>query len=455
MVETIASARAERRTSPDLPLMARVRQRLYDRVLIDIEGTVIRQVDEQLRGKIRPGQSIAVAIGSRGVANIARIARATAEGLRRLGGEPFIVPAMGSHGGATAEGQVEVLASLGVTEAFVGCPIRSSMEVVQLGETDDGMPAYLDRNAASADGIVVINRVKKHTDFHGEIESGLLKMICIGLGKKSQADLVHAYGAPGLRYHVPRVARVTLARAPILLGIATLENGYEETAEIVAFRPAEIEAGEKRLLRKNKRHYPMLPLDEIDVLIVDRMGKDVSGTGLDTNVIGRIRIAGEPEPPKPSIRMLVALSLTEASHGNAVGVGLADVISQRLRDQIDDTAMAVNVVTSGFLERGKIPITLPNDRLAIETALSRLPPEVRRKPRIVRILDTLHVAEFDASEALIEELAAKPSVTVAPDRHPIYFDAIGTICQYELGEAGSQRNGSHTSPPSLNELAKI
>lgn len=455
MIETVASVPAERVASPELPAMARVRQRLYDRVLIDIEGAVLRQVDEHLRDRIQPGQSIAVAVGSRGVANVARIARATVEGIRRLGGEPFVIPAMGSHGGATAEGQIEVLASLGVTEESVACPIRSSMEVVQLGQTDDGLPVYLDRNAARADGIIVINRVKKHTDFHGEIESGLMKMLCIGLGKKAQADLVHSYGAQGLRYHVPRVARVTLARAPILLGIATLENGNEETAEIVALRPEEIEAGEKRLLRKNKRHYPMLPLDEIDLLIVDRIGKDISGTGMDTNVIGRIRIAGEPEPPKPSIRMLVALSLTEASHGNAVGVGLADVISQRMRDQIDDAVMAVNVVTSGFLERGKIPITLPNDRLAIETALSRLSPETRRRPRIVRILDTLHVAEFEASEALVEELKDRPSVSVAPDLHPIYFDATGTICPLDPGEPGVPRNGSHTSSQSLNELAKI
>ena len=318
-----------------------------------------------------------------------------------------------------------------------------------------GLPVYLDRNAASADGIIAINRVKKHTDFHGEIESGLMKMLCIGLGKKAQADLVHSYGAPGLRYHVPRVARVTLARAPILLGLATLENGYEETAEIVALRPEEIEAGEKRLLRKNKRHYPMLPLDAIDLLIVDRMGKEVSGTGMDTNVIGRIRIAGEPEPAKPAIRMVVTLSLTPASHGNAVGVGLADVISRRLRDQIDDSVMAINVVTSGFLERGKIPITLSNDRLAIETALSRLSPEIRRQPRIARIVDTLHVAEFEASEALVEELQKKPNVSVQPDLHPIYFDTTGTICPLDLTEPGVEVNGSHRSTESLSNLAKI
>jgi hypothetical protein len=334
---------------------------------------------------------------------------------------------MGSHGGATAEGQVAVLESLGVTEAFVRCPIRSSMDVVHIGETDDGLPVYLDRHAAGADGIVVINRIKKHTDFRGDLESGLMKLICIGLGKKAQADLVHSYGAPGLRKYVPLVARVTLARAPILLGVATLENGYEETAEIATFEAGEIEEGEKRLLRKNKRNYPMLPLDDLDLLIVDQIGKEISGTGMDTNVIGRIRIAGQPDPPTPRIRTIVALSLTEASHGNGVGVGLADIISQRFRDQIDDETMAINVITSGFLERGKVPITLPNDWRTIETALSRLPPESRHQPRVARILDTLHLGEFDISEALQEEVGRRPGVTVAGAPRPLTFDPTGTI----------------------------
>lgn len=418
----------------DAPMMVRVRQRLYDRVLLDLDSVVIREVERRLTGKVRPGQRIAIAVGSRGVANIARITRATAEAVRRVGGEPFVVPAMGSHGGATAEGQVAILESLGVTEAFVRCPIRSSMEVVQIGTTDDGMPVYLDRNAASADGIVVINRVKKHTDFHGDLESGLMKLLCIGLGKKAQADLVHSYGAPGLKRYIPLVARVTLARAPILLGVATLENGYEQTAEILTFDATEIEAGEKRLLRKNKRTYPGLPFDEIDVLVVDWIGKEISGTGMDTNVIGRIRIPGEPEPARPRIRTIVALALTEASHGNAVGLGLADLISHRLRDAMDDEATAVNVITSGFLDRGKVPLTLPNDRAAIETALLRLPPESRRRPRLVRIQDTLHVAEFEVSEALLEDVGSNPNLGVVGAPAPLAFDESNTIVPMAVEE---------------------
>ncbi|MBX6772742.1 MAG: DUF2088 domain-containing protein [Chloroflexi bacterium] len=418
----------------DLPLMVRVRQRLDDRVVIDLDSVVLRQVERHLEGKIRPGQAIAIAVGSRGVANIARIVRSTAEAVRRAGGSPFVVPAMGSHGGATAEGQVAVLASLGVTEAFVRCPIRASMDVVQIGATDDGMPVYLDRNAAEADGIIVINRVKKHTDFRGEIESGLMKMIAIGLGKKAQADLIHAHGAEGIKRYVPLVARVTLARAPILLGIATRENGYEETAEVAVLEPGEIEEGERRLLRRNKRTYPGLPFDELDVLVVDWIGKDISGTGMDTNVIGRFRVPGQPEPRRPRIRTIVALGLTEASHGNAVGVGLADLISRRLRDRIDEAVTAVNVITSGFLDRGKIPITLPDDRTAIETAILRLPPSARARPRLVRIHDTLHCAEFEVSEGLLEEVARHPRLTVVGEPHPMAFDATGTIIPMRLGE---------------------
>jgi hypothetical protein len=424
--------------------MFRVHQRLYDRVLIDLDSMVIGEVERRLRGRVTPNQRIAIAVGSRGVANIARIARGIAEGVRRVGGQPFIVPAMGSHGGATAEGQSEVLESLGVTEVFTRCPILSSMDVVQIGSTDDAMPVFLDRNASEADGIVVVNRVKRHTDFHGDLESGLMKLLCIGLGKKAQADLVHSYGAPGLKRYVPLVARVTLARAPILLGIAALENGYEETAEIVALDPSEIEASEKALLRQHKRRYPMLPLDRLDLLIVDRIGKDVSGTGMDTNVLGRIRIDGQPEPRRPQIRTVVALSLTEASHGNAVGVGLADLISRRLRDAIDDEVMAVNVITSGFLERGKVPITLHSDRLAVETALSRMPPEARARPRIARILDTLHVGEFDVSDAVAAELRGRDGLTVSEAGALLEFDESGQILPLELESI----HGTVTGPAS-------
>jgi len=409
-----------------LPALLPVRQRLWSKRVADLEAEVAGLVHRsKLAGRIGPGFRVAIAAGSRGMANVDRIVRTVAQTVRQLGGEPFVVPAMGSHGGGTAEGQARILAELGVTEERVGAPIRSSMETVYLGETDSGMPVHVDRNAYGADAIVLVNRVKKHTDITAPIESGLMKMIAIGLGKKTQADLIHAYGSRGLRKYIPEVARVVIARAPIALGIATLENGLEDTAEVHAFEPEQIEDGEKRLLRRNKRLLPRLPFDEIDVLIVERMGKEISGTGMDTNVLGRIKIPGEKDPAYPRVQTVIVLDLTEASHGNAIGIGLADLTVRRLVDKIDREATYVNGITSGFLERGKIPITLPTDRDAIETAFSRLSPVQRARPRVARIVDTLHLAEFEASPALVEE-ARRPLEVLGPPR-PLRFDALGAL----------------------------
>ncbi len=410
--------------------MYSVRQRLYDAMLPDVEGTVARLTRaSRLAQTLRPGARVAIAAGSRGISNIDRIIKVVAQSLKELGAAPFIVPAMGSHGGATAEGQLAVLESLGITERYAGCPIHSSMEVVELGTTESGLPVYLDRNAAMADGIVVINRVKKHTDFRSEIESGLMKMVCIGLGKKAQADLVHSYGAAGLRRYIPEVARFTIGKGLVSLGIAILENGYDQTASTVGLEPAQIEAGERRLLARNKRHYPRIPFDEIDLLIVDQMGKEISGTGVDTNVIGRFRIAGVIEPASPHIKMIVTRDLTDASHGNALGIGLADFITRRLADKINFGVTYTNTITSGFLERAKLPIVLENDRQAIETALSRLSPASRSRPRIVRIRDTAHLAEFQVSAALIDEARQRSGLELIDEGSPLAFDERGNLAR--------------------------
>jgi hypothetical protein len=408
------------------PDLLPVRQTLWAKRLEDLEGEVERQVRRsRLGGRIRPGFTVAIAAGSRGVANVDRIVRAVAHTVRAFGGEPFVVPAMGSHGGGTAEGQVQILAELGVTEERVGAPIRSSMDTVVIGHTADGMPVHFDRNAHGADAVVVVNRVKKHTDITSRLESGVIKMIAIGLGKKAQADLIHAYGAPGLRAYIPEVARIALANAPIALGIGTLENGYEETAEIHVWEPEQIEAGEMRLLSRNKRLLPRLPFDEIDVLIVDRMGKEISGTGMDTNVLGRVRIAGERELTRPRIQHVIVLDLTDASHGNAIGIGLADLTTERVVAKIDRQATYINGITSGFFERGKIPITVPSDRDAVETALTRLPPQRQRAPRVARILDTLHLDRFEASPALLAE--SRAALEVVGEARPLVFDGLGRL----------------------------
>jgi hypothetical protein len=278
-----------------------------------------------------------------------------------------------------------------------------------------------------------VNRVKKHTDITSPIESGVVKMIAIGLGKKAQADLIHAYGAPGLRAYIPEVARIAIERAPIALGIATLENGYDETAEVHAWEPEEIEAQERKLLQRNKRLLPRLPFDEIDVLIVERMGKEISGTGMDTNVLGRVKIAGERELTRPRIQHLIVLDLTDASHGNAIGIGLADLTTERMVAKVDRQATYINGITSGFLERGKIPITLSDDRAAIATALTRLPPPRQRAPRVARILDTLHLAELEASAALVDE-AVLPVEVTGPAR-PMVFDGLGRLDAMRVGHA--------------------
>lgn len=412
-------------------MMARVRQKLYAHALDTRPGALEAHVAAEIRAsglarRIHPGDRIAITAGSRGIANIARIIAATATTIRELGGDPFVVPAMGSHGGGTAPGQIEILASLGVTEEAIGCPILATMDVIELGRTPSGAPAFLDRHAAEAAGIVVVNRVKKHTDFRAEIESGLLKIITIGLGKKRQADLVHSYGAPGLVRLVPEVARLTLSTGRIWLGLAIEENGHDETAAVVAWEPEEIESRERALLADVKRRAASLPFDDIDVLIVDQMGKDISGTGLDTNVIGRFKVPGVAEPETPRVNKLITLDLTSASHGNAIGVGLNDLVSRRLVDKIDWDATYVNGITSGFLDRIKTPVTLPSDESTIYTAVSRLAPEAAERPRIVRILDTLHVVDLEISEGLFAE-ARERGLEFVGTPSPLTFDDFGAL----------------------------
>lgn len=319
-----------------LPRMLKVRQHFERRGITDLPAHVSREVGRMLAARaIRPGSRIAIAVGSRGINHIPEIVAQVVAEVRKAGGEPFIIPAMGSHGGGTAEGQAEVLKNLGVTAERVGAPIISSLDVVQIGETEEGLPVYLDKNAAGADGIILVNRVKAHTDFHGPTESGLIKMLCIGLGKHKQATLVHYYGVYGLLELIPKMARVVLAKASIICGVAVVEDAYDEPARVIALAPPEIEAREKELLLESKALMPSLPFDALDVLVVDRLGKNISGTGMDTNIIGRLMIRGEKEPDSPRINKIVLLDLTEETHGNALGVGLADFTTRRLVEKID------------------------------------------------------------------------------------------------------------------------
>ena len=389
--------------------LAKVRQSFARPVLEHIEQHVHREISTRLT--VLPRARIAIAVGSRGVANLQRIVRATAECIRALGGDPFVVPAMGSHGGATAEGQREILAGYGITRAGVGCPVHASMDVVELpGTGGSEYRVYMDRLAFESDGVVLINRIKPHTDFHARYESGLVKMVVVGLGNAAQAEQMHGHGVRGLTQLVPQAAAQLLASGKILLGLGIVENAYDETMLIEAIAPERIMDREPELLAVARAHMPRLPVDHLHVLIIDQMGKDISGVGMDTNIIGRMRIRGQPEPDHPEIGMIVVTDLTEASHGNATGMGLADLTTRRMLDKIDFAVTATNVATSGFMERAKVPMVAGTDAQAIAWALRGRGPVPAGQDRVIRIRDTLHLDEIYVSAALLAEIAHKTGV---------------------------------------------
>ncbi|WP_273854260.1 lactate racemase domain-containing protein [Guptibacillus spartinae] len=408
------------------PKVAKIRQKFEVESITDVSKVIEEQFQAvEANQKIKPGMEIAITVGSRGIANIDRIVKAIADEIKKREATPFIIPAMGSHGGATAEGQVEVLEGLNVTEETTGCEIRSSMEVVEIGETSAGIPVYIDKHAYHSDGIIVMNRVKPHTDFKKDIESGVLKMASIGMGKHKQALALHTYGIKGIRDMMPEVGKVAIANSNTLYGIAVVENALEETAIIEVMEPEEIQDRERKLLRRAFELMPSLPIDQIDILVVDEIGKNYSGTGMDTNIIGRIRVLGVEEPEKPSIKYLIASNLSEASHGNALGIGLADLTTKRLFEKIDMKAMNENVITSTFLDRAKIPIVLDSDREALTAALRATWGVKDEETRFVRIPNTLHIGEMIVSEVLYHELKDQSNIDVIEEPTEMQFDEDG------------------------------
>lgn len=405
-------------------LFTKIRQQFDSTSLSDIEQTVIEQVSAKLN--IAPGASIAIGTGSRGVANIARIVGAAVNAVKAKGGVPFIFPAMGSHGGATAEGQQEILASYGITEETMGCPIRSSMEVVQLDNGGLELPLYMDKHAHDSDGIILVNRIKPHTAFHGEFESGLVKMSIIGLGKERLANAIHSFGIYGLKTLMPQAGRKILETGKVLLGIGIVENAYDQTAIIETMTPAEILAREPVLLDQAKANLPSFPLSEIDVLVVDQIGKNISGSGMDPNIIGRMRIRGEVEPAFPSIKSIVITDLTDVSHGNACGIGLADVATRRLADKVDWDATYMNGVTSGFYEHFMLPIVAQTDKQALEWGI-RASHDPHKPKKLVRITDTLHLDEMYVSEPALEEVKGKVEIVGQPVS---LFDQQGSLIPF-------------------------
>ncbi|HKB24078.1 MAG TPA: [Fe-S]-binding protein [Methylomirabilota bacterium] len=409
-----------------VPRMLRVRQTFPRSRVADIP----RAVAAALAGaevRIKRGDTVAVGAGSRGIANIDVVVGATVRWLKDLGARPFVFPAMGSHGGGTPEGQLSVLEHYGITEAAMGCPIRATMDVVQVGEAL-GLPVWLDRWASEADWIGLVNRVKPHTDFKGTIESGLFKMMTIGLGKYKGAIQYHRANIHhGYETVITAVGREMLKKARIGFGVGVVENGYDETARIEAFNAENLEAGERRLLKDAREWMARLPFSPIDVLVVEEMGKNISGAGMDTNVIGRPSNPHEPFPADPKILWIVALDLTEESYGNAIGIGNADFTTRRLVDKIDMKPTLINAITACAPNGAKIPPAYDTDREAIETALSCIgltPPE---KARVIRIRSTLMLGEIEVSEAFLPELAKRPELKRLTDPAPLPFDAAGRL----------------------------
>lgn len=409
-----------------LPKMVTVRQ-LLDHSHIDPADLpeLVRTELEPMRGRIRPGMSVAITCGSRGVCNIAVITRAIVDFVKSCGGQPFVFPAMGSHGGATAEGQREILRGYGVTEETMDCPIRATMEVVQVGETEEGMPVFVDRYAYEADGIILCGRVKAHTAFRGPYESGILKMSVIGLGKQHGAEHVHQDGFSDLGRLLPMIARVVFDKTKILGAVAVAENAFDQTCIVEGLLKEEIFEKEPDILRRSKERLGRIFFDDIDVLVVDRLGKDISGDGMDPNITGRFAVPYMESEKK--VQHIAVLDLTEETHGNCNGLGLADVTTRRLVEKIDVDCTYPNVVTSTVLCTPKIPLFAHSDRACIQIALKTCNYIDRENPRIVHIKDTMRLEEIEISQAMLEEARANEHIQILGEPHDWPFDEEGNL----------------------------
>ena len=409
------------RTDNPFPQMAAVEQRFSRERVADVEAAVRGEM-QKLAGTGLAGKRIAVAAGSRGIAAIDRVVRATVGQLKAFGADPFIVPAMASHGGATAEGQVGVLADLGITEEAMGAPIRSSMDVVQIGTLDDGMPIFFDRIASQSDGVVICCRVKPHTDFRGEWESGLYKMLAIGLGKHRGAVEIHARGFPSFHHLIPQAGRMTVEKMPILFGVAVVENAYHEIMKVEGVPAAGFEERDKALQSIAKQSIARILVPRIDVLIVDELGKDISGSGMDPNVTGRCGSPGVDFGISPIHRIIVR-DLTEATHGNACGLGLADITTRRCAEKIDFSKTYTNLITATVLEPAKLPLVLRDDREAITVALITCNNVTTETIRVVRIKNTNELTRIQVSASILADIAGRDDLKVLGKPAPMEFDS--------------------------------
>jgi len=381
-----------------------------------------------LKNRIKSGNKIGITVGSRGITNIKLIVKEIISELKNLNALPFILPAMGSHGGANSEGQKEVLASYGITQKEMGIPLLPSMETIQIGKVENKIPIYFSKVAMGADGIIALNRVKMHTDFKSKIvESGMSKILAIGLGKARGASSIHSLGVYGLKNVIPQAAELIITKAPIIQGIGILENSYDQTMKISFVPPEDIIKVDSELLKISKEVMPMLPIDDLDVVIAQEIGKNISGTGFDTNVIGRLYINGEKEITKPMIKRLLVFDLTEESHGNALGIGLADITTKQLVNKINYKDMYANTITSTFLNRAKIPIIADSEKEAVEIAVKTCWKLKQSDVKLLIMKNTLDLKYLYVSKAAWEEIKDNGNIETYGDWEKLSFDENGKI----------------------------
>jgi hypothetical protein len=430
----------------DLPQITPLRQVHPQPSVADVAVETRRQwLASHIPSKIKRGDRVAVATGSRGITNLATIVRATLDVLSELGAKPFLVAAMGSHGGGTAEGQRQLLAEYGISERALGVQVKTEMTVVELGRNSWGEPVFWDKNAFEADAVVSVSRVKAHTDFRGRYESGILKMLVIGLGKRDGAAAHHKFGVRGLRDVLPESGKVILEKTRFLGGLAILENAREETAVLQIVERDVLYDVEARLLDQAKAIMGRLPFHQIDLLVIGEIGKNYSGAGIDPNVVGRLLIECEPEFETPKITRICALDLSPESHGNGTGVGIADLTTDRLLKAIDPIPFRLNNLTACFLRRSQLPFSFPTDRECVQTGMTTCwQPDVS-KVRMAVIPNTLEVAELWVSPPLVEEARKNPHLQVGGEARPVPLDAAGNLEQERLfpNSLRGRRNRGH------------
>jgi hypothetical protein len=409
-----------------IPKMVKIRQNFVNYEIDNVANILKTQLCEsEILHNIKKGADIAIAVGSRGIRDIDKITKVIADEIKKIGGKPFIIPAMGSHGGATSDGQIGVLKNLGITDETMQCPVKSSMEVVKIGEIDNGLPVYIDKFAYNADGVVVINRIKPHTAFRGEIESGLCKMLVVGLGKQKGAESCHSMGFKYLEKNIIKMVDIILKKTSVLFAVATVENAYDRISRIEVIKKDEILETDKYLLMEAKRNMAKIYFNDIDVLIIDRIGKDISGDGMDPNITGRY-----PTPfafGGPNVSKMVVLDLTEHTYGNANGMGTADFTTKRLADKVNFEATYVNGLTSTVVKPTHLPTVLESDRQAIQAAIKTCNAFDISSARIVRIKDTLHLDEIYISESLVTEAKDNKRIEIVSEPEELIFDYEGNL----------------------------